>query len=123
MIKLDGLLSCEDTSFASSIFLTVLVWWETSLQILRELSLKPKNYAAWFFVIYFSVTCTLLFIPYRSWLLVNFVLGDRILEINGHSLEGLSRQEVKYFENPQVDVEAYNSLFKYTSQGVDTGFF
>ena len=42
MIKLDGLLSCEDTSFASSIFLTVLVWWETSLQILRELSLKPK---------------------------------------------------------------------------------
>ena len=54
---------------------------------------------------------------------MNFVLGDRILEINGHSLEGLSRQEVKYFENPQVDVEAYNSLFKYTSQGVDTGFF
>ena len=40
---------------------------------------------------------------------MNFVLGDRILEINGHSLEGLSRQEVKYFENPQVDVEAYNS--------------
>lgn len=82
-----------------------------------------KNYAAWFFVIYFSLTCTLLFIPYRSWLLVNFVLGDRILEINGHSLEGLSRQEVKYFENPQVDLEAYNSLFKYTCQGVDTGFF
>lgn len=40
---------------------------------------------------------------------MNFFLGDRILEINGHSLEGLSRQEVKYFENPQVDVEAYNS--------------
>lgn len=48
---------------------------------------------------------------------MNFVLGDRILEINGHSLEGLSRQEVKYFENPQVDVEAYNSLFKYLSGG------
>ena len=54
---------------------------------------------------------------------MNFVLGDRILEINGHSLEGLSRQEVKHFENPQVDVEAYNSLFKYICQGVDTGFF
>lgn len=34
---------------------------------------------------------------------MNFVLGDRILEINGHSLEGLSRQEVKYVKNPPVD--------------------
>lgn len=110
MIKLDGLLSCEDTSFASSIFLTVLVWWETSLQILRELSLKPKIMQPDFLL--FTLV-----------LLVLYYLGDRILEINGHSLEGLSRQEVKYFENPQVDVEAYNSLFKYTCQGVDTGFF